>query len=117
MDDFPSYIRKTRLQKNDESKDFSLRKFAVKVGLEPSYLSKIERGQEPPPSENKIKAIASELDLESDVLLAMAGKVSNDLLEIIMKRPKLFGKIIRELKEMPDNAILSVIREVRDGDW
>jgi len=47
----------------------------------------------------------------------MAGKVSSDLQEIIRKRPQLFAELIRELKSMPDHAILRIARDVRDGDW
>jgi hypothetical protein len=47
----------------------------------------------------------------------MAGKISGDLAEIIRKRPRLFAQLIRELKSMPDHAILRLVREVRDGDW
>ena len=47
----------------------------------------------------------------------MAGKVSEDLRHTIIKRPELFAKIIRELKDMPDHAVLRIVREVRDGDW
>ena len=70
-----------------------------------------------PPSEEKIRALAQELGEDVDVLLAMAGKVSSDLLAIIRKRPTLFADLIRQLKSSPDNAILRVVREVRDGDW
>ena len=58
-----------------------------------------------------------ELGEDPDVLLAMAGKVSGDLLEIIRKRPKIFSQLIRELKDMPDQAVLRLVREVRDGNW
>ena len=51
------------------------------------------------------------------MLLAFAGKVSGDLQDIIRKRPRLFAELIRQLKEAPDDAILRVVREVRDGDW
>jgi hypothetical protein len=47
----------------------------------------------------------------------MAGKVSSDLLEAIRRRPMLFGELIRQLKDLPDHAVLRVVREVRDGDW
>jgi HTH-type transcriptional regulator, competence development regulator len=45
------------------------------------------------------------------------GKVSNDIQEIIRKRPQLFAQLIRELKNIPDHAVLRLVREVRDGDW
>jgi HTH-type transcriptional regulator, competence development regulator len=87
------------------------------VGVEPSYLSKVERGQQPPPSEKTIAALARELDQDPDVLLAMAGKVSGELQAIIRNRPKLFADLIRQLKDMPDHAVLRLVREVRDGEW
>jgi transcriptional regulator with XRE-family HTH domain len=80
-------------------------------------LSKIERGLEPRPSEQTTRALAKELGEDADAMLAMAGKVSQDLQEIIRKRPKLFAELIRELKNLPDHAVLRLVREVRDGDW
>ncbi|NTW88049.1 MAG: helix-turn-helix transcriptional regulator [Desulfobulbaceae bacterium] len=114
---FGNYIRERRekLRINDSS--FSLRQVANRIGVEPSFLSKVERGDQPPPSEEKIKALANELNENPDVLLAMAGKVSSDLQEVIKKRPELFSQLIRELKNMPDHAVLRLVREVRDGEW
>jgi transcriptional regulator with XRE-family HTH domain len=80
-------------------------------------LSKVERDEVAPPSEATIVRLARELDEDPDVLLAMAGKISSDLAAIIRKRPRLFAQLIRDLKTMPDHAILRLVREVRDGDW
>ena len=103
------------MRENDRR--FSLRQVARRIGIEPSYLSKIERGRVAPPSEATTVRLARELGEDPDVLLAMAGKVSGDLQEIIRKRPALFAELIRQLKEAPDHAILRIVREVRDGDW
>jgi transcriptional regulator with XRE-family HTH domain len=112
------YLRKCREEKQvREGKTFSLRQLAGRIGIEPSYLSKIERGLEPRPSEETTRALALELGQDPDVLLAMAGKVSSDLQEIIRKRPQVFSQLIRELKNMPDHAVLRLVREVRDGNW
>ena len=51
------------------------------------------------------------------MLLAMAGKVSSDLQEVIRRRPREFAELIRQLKDAPEHALLRVVREVRDGDW
>ena len=114
---FGKHVRTLRESLKESDKSFSVRQVAARVGIEPAYLSKIERDEMPPPSEATIKKIASELGEDPDILLAMAGKVSGDLQEIIIKRPKLFADLIRQLKQMPDDAILRVVREVRDGDW
>jgi transcriptional regulator with XRE-family HTH domain len=115
---FGDYLRKCRLQKQlREGKRFSLRQVAGRIGVEPSYLSKIERNLEPRPSEETTRSLAHDLGLDADVLLAMAGKISSDLQEIIRKRPLLFSQLIRELKDLPDHAVLRIVREVRDGSW
>ena len=106
-----------RERAREQDRAFSLRKVAQRVGVEPAYLSKIERGDVPPPSEATIRRLEEELHEEPDALLAMPGKVSRDLQEIIMRRPQLFAEVLRELKNAPDHAILSVVREVRDGEW
>ena len=117
MTHFGQEVRQTRERLRREDPRFSLRQVAQRIGVEPAYLSKIERGEVPPPSEATTVKLAKELGEDPDVLLAMAGKVSSDLQEVIRKRPKLFADLIRQLKEAPDHAILKVVREVRDGDW
>ena len=71
----------------------------------------------PRPGEGVICNLAEELILAADVLLAMAGKVSSELQAVIRNRPELFGALLRELKSMPDHAVLRLVREVRDGEW
>ena len=117
MTQFGQHIRSIREGLRKEDRQYSLRQVAQRIGIEPAYLSKIERGDFPPPSEATTLALAGELGEDPDVLLAMAGKVSKELQEIIRKRPKLFAELIRQLKEVPDHAILRVVREVRDGEW
>lgn len=117
MRTFGDHIRQVRETLRKDNKTFSLRQVAGRIKVEPAYLSKIERNVFPPPSEEVIIKIAQELEEDGDVLLAMAGKLSSDLQEVIIKRPRLFADLIRQLKEAPDHAILRVSREVRDGNW
>jgi transcriptional regulator with XRE-family HTH domain len=114
---FGDYVRKRREALRERDGSYSVRQVAQRIGVEPSFLSKVERGEAPPPSEAKIQALARELGEDPDVLLALAGKVSSDLQAAIRKRPELFATLIRELKDMPDHAVLSLVREVRDGKW
>ena len=114
---FGDSIRAVRERLRRDDQRFSLRQVAQRIGVEPAYLSKIERGDVAPPSEATTVRLARELGEDPDVLLAMAGKVSGDLQEIIRRRPQLFAELIRQLKEAPDGVILRVVREVRDGEW
>ena len=117
MTHFGTTVRALRERLRAEDRRFSVRQVAKRIGVEPAYLSKIERGDVAPPSEATTVRIANELGEDPDVLLALAGKVSGDLQDIIRRRPRLFADLIRQLKEAPDDAILRVVREVRDGDW
>lgn len=117
MTEFGDHVRKLREARRRDDRAFSLRQVAQRIGVEPAYLSKIERGDMAPPSEEKIMSLADELGADRDVLLAMTGKVSSDLLDIIRRRPKLFADLLRQLRSQPDHAILRVVREVRDGTW
>lgn len=115
--EFGEYVREKREKLRKTDPEYSIRRVAERIGLEPSYLSKIERGLEAPPSCKKIELLAEELGEDSDVMLALAGKVSADLLEVIRRRPALFGIILRELRDLPDYAVLRLVRDARDGKW
>lgn len=117
MATFGEHVRSRREELRQSDRRFSLRQVARRVGVEPAYLSKIERGEMPPPSEETTVRLAREIGEDPDVLLAMAGKVSSDLQEVIRRRPRLFADLIRQLKSSPDHALLRIVREVRDGDW
>jgi HTH-type transcriptional regulator, competence development regulator len=117
MNDFGEFIRQKREKLREKDTRFSLRQVAVRAGIQPTYLSKLERGELAPPSEETSRRIAVELGEDADVVLALAGKVSSDLQSIIRKRPALFAELIRQLREVPDHAMLRLVREVRDGEW
>ena len=114
---FGSHIRARRERLRCGDPAFSVRQVAQRIGVEPAYLSKIERDQVAPPSEATIVRLAAELGEDADVLLALAGKVADELRQIVMRRPKLFAQLLRELKGLPDHAIAHIVREVRDGEW
>jgi len=115
--EFGNYVRELREERRETDRSFSVRQVAGRIGIQPSYLSKVERGEVAPPSEATIKRLAEDLGEDPDVMLALAGKVSQELQEIIRKRPRLFASLIRELKNSPDHALLRIVREVRDGEW
>jgi transcriptional regulator with XRE-family HTH domain len=116
-DTFGAHIRERREARRQQDRDYSVRRVAARIGIEPSYLSKIERGEQRPPSEAAILRLAADLGEDPDMLLAMAGKVSTDLQEVIRRRPRLFADLIRQLKDTPDRAVLRLVREVCDGEW
>jgi HTH-type transcriptional regulator, competence development regulator len=107
-----AYLRRRREELRGADRAYSLRQVAERLGVEPSYLSQVERNIGSPPSEETLVRLCAALDLDADVTMALAGKVSSDLQEEIRRRPKLFAQLIREIKDMPDDAVLRVVRAV-----
>jgi len=114
---FGENIRDIRESRSETDASFSLRQVATRCGITAAYLSRVERGEVAPPGEETLLKLAHELGQDADVMLAMAGKISTELRSIILARPQLFAELIRTIKTMPDNAMLSIVRGVRDGNW
>lgn len=70
-------------------KKISQRKLAELVGINYTYISKIENGAQEPPSEDTIIKIARVLGEDADEMLIQANKI-----------PSYFQKIITENKEV-----------------
>ena len=96
---------------------YSLRQVAARCGVTPAYLSRIERGEVAPPSEEMLVKLAGDLEEDPDVMLALAGKISSDLKAAIIARPQLFAELIRAIRDAPEHAVLRIVREVKDGNW
>jgi len=89
-DSFGATVRRLR-----EEQSIGLRKFALTVGMSPTYLSKVERDEFKPPTEEKVRAIAEALGQDADELLALAGRVSSDLTDIIQRHPREMATFLR----------------------
>ena len=68
---------------------FSQRELASKIGVNFSYLSKIESGAMPPPSEKVVLQLADALNADKDELLTLAGKIPADIAQILKDRETL----------------------------
>ena len=87
---FGRFVRRER-----EAKELGLREMAKMIGVSPTYLSKVERDEFPPPAEDRVKKIAEVLNLDPDELLALAGRVASDLTEIIRRQPHEAASFLR----------------------
>ena len=65
------------------------RQLADLIGVDFSYLSKIENGVLPPPSERVISQLAEALNADKDELLILAGKIPADIAEMLKNRKTL----------------------------
>ncbi|MBF0153937.1 MAG: helix-turn-helix domain-containing protein [Magnetococcales bacterium] len=113
--EFGRRIRELREARKETDPEFSLRRFAVAVGISATFMSKVENGEFDPPAVDKIKRMAALLDIDPDELLALAGKVDPELPEIIREQPKAMADFLRTAREMglgssDINALTSMIR-------
>jgi transcriptional regulator with XRE-family HTH domain len=104
---FGAYVRQER-----EEREIGLREMAKKIGVSPTYLSKIERDEFLPPAEDKVRKIAEIFGIDVDELLARAGKVSSDLSEIIREHPRELAALLRTTRGMTADAVARLAREV-----
>ncbi len=79
----------TRLRELREQAGLSQGELAEKVGVNFTYLSKIESGVRPPPSEKIILRLAEVLNADRDELMALAGKIPSDIAEMLKSRESL----------------------------
>lgn len=84
---------------------YSLRRLAARLGIQPSYLSRLERGASPSLSEEHLLALAAELGEPPDTLLALAGKVPADVRLALLARPGALFPLIRELAALPEPGL------------
>ena len=100
---FPERLRELR-----KAARLSQRALAEKVGVDFTYLSKIENGRVEPPSESVLQRIANELagglgmnEIElADELITLAGKIPSDLAETLSRNPE----VIRFLRSVGDDV-------------
>ena len=78
---FGDVLREKRI-----AKKFSLRKFAELVGISPTYLSQVEQSNVDPPTAERVQRMAELLEENPDELIALAGRVADDLPAIIQAK-------------------------------
>jgi HTH-type transcriptional regulator, competence development regulator len=95
---FGQLLREKRVEKG-----FSLRKFAALVGVSPTYISQVEQDNNDPPTTDRIKKMAELLEEDADEWIALAGRVADDLPDIVREAPTIMPDLLRSLRGLrPD---------------
>jgi HTH-type transcriptional regulator, competence development regulator len=92
-------------------KQISLRRVARLVAISPTYLSKIERGEQPAPADEKIVKLAEQLGCEPDELFLLAGRLPVDVQNAILAHPREMSALVRGAADLPPVAIEKLTRE------
>ena len=81
------------------SKGVSQRDLAARIGVDFSYISKLENDRLPAPSADTVVRMAAALDEPSEALLALTGKLPSDLRDAVASSPSALA-ILRRAKSM-----------------
>lgn len=96
MRSFGETIRDLRV-----AQDLGLRETAIKVGISPAYLSRIERGKESPPRPDVIKQLAKLLAADPDVLFRLSSSTDPEVIDYLHAHPE----------------VLALLRLIKDADF
>ena len=94
------------------AKSLSLRELARRLGKAPSYLNDIEYDRRVP-SEAVVRQLCEELDLDVDVMLAIAGRVGEGAEEYLKAEPTA-GVLFRRVAEerLDEGALQELLARV-----
>ncbi|MFH1031675.1 MAG: helix-turn-helix domain-containing protein, partial [Chloroflexota bacterium] len=81
-----------RIRELRQQARLSQRELSKKVGIDFTYLSKMENGLLPPPSEKVIQRLAETLGINKDELLSLGGKIPSDIAEML-KNPEILERL------------------------
>lgn len=81
------------------SKSVSQRDLAIQVGVDFTYISKIENNRLPPPSVQTIEKICDALEVPQEILLSHSGKVSEEIRAMITSSPEVV-QFLKEVKSL-----------------
>lgn len=104
-----------------KQRGLSLRRCAELAGISPTYLSKIETGDMPPPSEETLRRLAAVLLVDRDALMLASGKLPSDLAGLLLKQSVNYVKALRaelgsrDARDRPDAGFL-LRAEHREGE-
>ena len=116
MDDprtFGQIVRAARLERRKSDSDFSLRKFAFKVGISPTFLSKAETDEFQPPRAEKVVRIAEELGIDKYLLLSKANHVDPELKKILLEHQGMLFKLIQGAAELSSDQVMQLLEAMR----
>ncbi len=101
-------IREKRVQKG-----ITLRRFAEMLGVSPTYVSQFELGEGTPPTAARLQEIAKILGEDADALIAMAGRVPDDISQIIRENPQQMATFLREASGLTPEQLSKLTEQAR----
>jgi PAS domain S-box-containing protein len=95
-----SYLTERRKALAAKHSGYSIRSVAKRIGIHHSYLSKLERGENAPLTEERIHALARLLGEDPDLLMALSGKLPDRITGLIRTNPVAFLESMTALEKV-----------------
>lgn len=99
-----------RIQRLRRELHLTQRQLAADLGLDFTYLSKLENGRGEAPGEETVKKLAALLKTDEEELLALAGKVPIELRERA-QRDVQFARFLRRLPDATDDQMKKIYKQ------
>ncbi len=85
-----------------KNKGLSQRKLAILIGIDFTYLSKLENNRaDYPPKEEVIRLLAKNLDLNEEELIFLAGRLPQSYEQLLKQHYQIMPALFRRLRENP----------------
>ncbi len=98
-----SYLSERRRALAATHSGYSIRSVAKRIGIHHSYLSKLERGENAPLTEERIHALARFLGEDPDLLMALSGKLTERIRTLIRLKPQIFLDSVAALENQDEH--------------
>lgn len=99
-ENFGQLIRQAR-----KDKGYSQRELARRLGLDFTYLSKLENNRaDYAPKEEVIRSLARNLDLDEEELIFLSGRIPQQEEKLLKQHYKTMPALFRRLRENPEFA-------------
>ena len=103
---FGAKLRSLRTQQN-----IGLREFAHRLGVTPTYISQIEQDYCKPPKAHVVEKMAQLLGQNSDEFLTLAGRLPEELCEVIRSHPSAMVTFLRSAAKLSEAQVAEFARQ------
>jgi HTH-type transcriptional regulator, competence development regulator len=101
-----------RIQRLRRERSLTQRQVAAELGIDFTYLSKLENDRGEPPGEDTVRKLAAVLQTDEELLLALAGKVPPELRERAQRDVE-FARFLRRLPSITDEELRRLSKNLK----
>jgi HTH-type transcriptional regulator, competence development regulator len=100
------------IQRLRRERGLTQRQVAAQLGIDFTYLSKLENDRGEPPSEKAVRNLAKALHVDAEELLARAGRLPTELRDRAQADVS-FARLLRRLPDASDRELSEIYRRLK----